>query len=437
MPNRGIYSKQRGKYHLKLYNVWEEMVMVKKNTQKGNVMTGYDPAQYKRMTIMFVALSLLNVVFVILAFMRTGYGLYHAEEALSRVSDVAQCVHKVNESTQNIVIHCDDADLVTQEIATIDAAFERIELKSSEYREIELDDIDKDLRIEFDSASLMVTSYRNLLKDFTKQVKEPGGADRIVVSQNFANLVEPMKLNAEGSMNALFEKQSKSTTEFFYRAAKQFLFVLLFLFITMTVGILGIRRMKKNARTAAEAVEQERERTSKMREKTVNIAYSNILTGFRNFYGLEKDIADKVGKNDFTIALCRFNRFGQVNEIYGRGKADAFMAQVSKNIMEEFNSKTNIYSTGNDEFCFLFHKKVSQPQAEELVKKIAEKLSEMYTIDGIMIQQTVSCCYYNCAKDAQDNFQQLFCTLDRAMSVAKEQYIKSGQNAVVNVNALA
>lgn len=411
--------------------------MAKKDKQKNNVMSGFDPTQYRRMTVMFVTLSLMNVVFVILAFMRTGYGLYHAEEALSRISAVTQSVHSINESAQNIVIHSDNESLVSQEVATIDAAFARIQQKSAEYREIDLEHIDKELKSEFDSASHTVTSYQRVLKDFTDGVTTRSASDRVGITRDYTNLIEPMKETAESSMNAVFEKESTATTQFFFRAAQQFLFVLLFLFITMTVGIIGIQRMKKNARTAAEAADQERERAVKMREKTVNIAYSSILTGFRNFYGLEQDIADKVNSSEFTIALCRYNRFSQINEIYGRGRADELISHVSRALADEFGSKTNIYSTSNDEFCFLFHKKVGQAQAEELVGKIADTLSRQYTIDGIMMQQTVSCCYYNCTPDAQENFQQLFCTLDRAMSVAKEQSAMNGMNTIVNVNALS
>ena len=411
--------------------------MEKNDKSKQQRLAGYDPAQYHRMTAMFVVLSLINVGFVILAFLRTGYGLYHAEEALSHVSKVTQCVHSVNESAQNIVIHCDDKELLDEELATIDELFATIDEESAKYRSIDLTRIGKDLKSDFDNASLTATYYQHALKDFTEELQAQGTPNSDETAQIYSNLIEPLKVNAENSMNELFDKQSTATTAFFFKSAQQFLFVLLFLFVTLTVGVIGISRMRKNARTSAESAQLEREKAERMREKTVDIAYSSILTGFKNYYGLEKDLRDRVGSEDLVIALCRFNRFSQINEIYGRERADEFVAQVSKELGNEFGSKATLYSTGTDEFCFLFHKALDSVRMEELVKKIADTLSKSFTVGNAMIQQPVSCCYYHCSHDAQDSFAQLFCTLDRAMSVAKEQFTMNGQNAIVNVNALS
>lgn len=409
----------------------------KEKKTKDKAMAGYDPAQYNRMTMLFVVLSLVNVVFVILAFMRTGYGLYHAEEALSRVSKVTQCVHSVNESAQNMVIHWEDSELIAAEAVNIDEAFRTIEEKSAEYREINLDDIDKSLQGEFESASQNAAEYKNALKEFTDEMTSGGKIDPGRAASAYSELVEPTKLKAETSINNVFNHQSSATTQFFFRAAQQFLFVLLFLLAVMVVGIVGISRMRKNAREAAESLEQERERVERQREKTKNLAYCNLLTGFKNYYGMEKDLSERINSEEFNIILLRFNKFSQINEVYGRGKTDDFLAMISQELTQNFESAAEIYSTSSDEFCLVMNEKMSTAQAEGTANRIATMLSKSYNVDGSLIQQTVSCCYYLCTPDAQSSFSQMFCTLDRAMSVAKSKNAASGTNVVLNVNALS
>ena len=404
---------------------------------KDTAMAGYDPAQYHRMTMLFVILSLVNIAFVILAFMRTGYGLYHAEEALSRVSKVTQCVHSVNESAQNMIIHWDDSDLIAEESANIDEAFRIIDEKSEEYREIKLDDIDKSLHSEYESAYQNAADYQAALKEFTDELTSGDAADPGRSAAAYTELVEPIKLRAETSINNVFNHQSSATTNFFFRSAQQFLFVLLFLLAVMVIGIIGISRMRQNARTAAESLEHERERVERQREKTKNLAYCNLLTGFKNYYGMEKDLTDRISAEELNIILFRFNKFSQINEVYGRGKTDEFITMVSEELTQNYGETADIYSTGSDEFALVMRENMNTAQAEVTANKIADMLSKSYNVGGSLIQQTVSCCFYLCTPEGQSSFSQMFCTLDRAMSVAKSKNAASGTNVVINVNTLS
>ncbi len=411
--------------------------MASKVKKEKQTKAGFDPGQYRVMMIMFIILSLVNVACVLLAFWRTGFGLYHAESAMAHVADITQNVHSINESAQNIVIHCDDHALLESETTNIQRYFEAISAQTEEYRQIDLNKIDPELQYEFNHAILETLSYQRALNDFTDELRSKETLDGAMTAQIYTNLIEPMKTNAENSMNTIFIRQSEATYNFFVRSAQQFLFVLLFLFITMTVGIIGIRRMRKTAKEVNEQAELEHERAQRFRAKSEDIAYSHIVTGFKNYYGLEKDLTDYVAKKEFTIMLCRFNKFSEINEIYGRSRADEFLASVGEMLSIEYAGKAGLYSTANDEFCFVLHKRTNPIQAKEFAEKITERLSKEFNVDGIMLQRQVLCCYYICYPDSQDHFAQMFCTLDRAMSVAKAQNAQTGQNAIVNVNSLA
>lgn len=397
---------------------------------------GYNPSQYRNMTLLFVILSIINIATVFLAFLRTGYGLYHAEDALSHIAKIAQCVQNVNEDALHIVIHNTDRRIIADDINSIETAFNMISSESEKYREINLDKIDTDLKIQFDDASQRVQRYQNALTEFTDgMVAATISADAI--SEVYASDIEYLKNDAESAMNAVFEYQSKATYDFFVRAAQQFLFVLLFLLITMTVGILGIRKMKRNARNAAETIVEEHEKSERSREKVINIAYTNILTGFKNRYGLEDDLGEKVKTERLTLAVFNYNQYTQVNERYGRSKADAFISIVSQKLLQQFGEEADIYSTDTDEFCFVFRNEMSASRTEHIVQQIAKTLSRPYEFSGVTVSLTTACCFYTCEPGKQQSFENLLCTLDRAISIAKQECKRTGENAVINVNKIS
>ena len=98
------------------------------------IIEGYNPKQYSRMTILFVILSVLNMVMVLLAFMRSGYGLYHAEDALSHIAKITQCVQSVNEDALDIITHPNNRKLVENEVNDISDMFKTIDSDTNPYK---------------------------------------------------------------------------------------------------------------------------------------------------------------------------------------------------------------------------------------------------------------------------------------------------------------
>ena len=398
--------------------------------------TGYDPTQYRAMTVMFVILSLVNILCVIAAFSRSGFGLYQAEDALSHVAHITEYVHQVNERAQNIVIHCEDQAFIIRETEKIERLFRDIDEESEKYRQIDLTVFDPRLKRHFDNASMDTISYHHALTGFLTELQSASVREPVIIAETYAKLIEPLKNTAEMSMNIVFDSQSVGTYNFFVRSARQFVFVLLFLLLNLFVGLFGIHWMEKKARTAAKVVELEHDRVEKLREKTVNLAYCHILTGFKNYYGLEKDLSEPTLDSERSIALCRINKFYQINEVFSRERADEYVTKVSNALREEYSNYVDMYSTASDEFCFVFRKKITKVQLGDMVRQLVETISGNFDVDGVMISQTVCCCYYTYNPMTENQFGQVFNKLDRAMSVAREQNAMHGQNSIINVNSL-
>ena len=89
---------------------------------------GFNSARYKRMAIIFVVLSLLNMFAVLMAFRRSGYGLYHAEDALSHVARINHYVQEAGgtavqvERYQGAVLHRGGGAAVAAQLSAHEAA---------------------------------------------------------------------------------------------------------------------------------------------------------------------------------------------------------------------------------------------------------------------------------------------------------------------------
>lgn len=404
---------------------------------------GFNSARYKRMAIIFVVLSLLNMSAVLMAFRRSGYGLYHAEDALSHVARINHYVQDINESAMSIVINHNDSDRIAKEVSQITQTFSEINEEIEAYSNIDLDEIDPELKVQFNEAKEKIDNYHNALMNYKNEIQDYTVSNKAELSEYVAATmnvytsdIEPLKDSAADSVTELFNMQSQATYDFFVRCAQQFLFVLLFLIITMVIGLIGINNMKKKARRDAETIEVEQKKAKESREKSVNIAYSNILTGFKNRYGLEADISDKLASKKFTIALFNFNNFSYINEKYGRDTGDEFLSVVSVKLQQKYAKVADIYSTDADEFCFIFKKNVSPDKADELVYQIAETLSKPMAVTDHAIQNMVSACFCHYNPGDQPDLNSLLRNFDRAMKVAQEKSRSEGHSSVVNIDTM-
>jgi len=405
-----------------------------KKDRKNQEIEGFNPRQFRSMSIVFAVLSIINIIAVTLAFTRTGYGLYHAEDALSHISEITSSVQSMNESVLEIILNNEDPGIVKEQILNIEEMRKKVEESEKAYKEIDVDTIDPRLKEKFEKTMDSVSDYQYQLEQFTKSTFD--GLDANAIHEDYAQNVKTVKDKAEAASIEMFELQQKTTYEFFVRTAQQFLFVLLFLIITLVVGLLGIRLQKKRARVAAMKLAQEHQRAVNSRSKVIDIAYSNILTGFKNRYGLEDDLVEALSNKSFDIAICNFNHFRSVNNTFGRDVGDVFVSTVSSKIREYFSAVATIYSTDTDEFCFVFKEQMNPIHLEQSVQQIVKMLSLPYEVGSETIQLTVSSCFYQCMQGSQISFNSLFRTLDYAMNLAKDECTRTGGNAVINVNYL-
>ena len=418
----------------------------KKETQE---IEGFNPSIYRIISSVFAVLSLLNLAVVIFAFTRTGYGLYHAEDAVTHIAQIEQYLQNTNESVLNIVVHKNDFKTIETEVENIHNDFITLNEEAELFRAIDLSSIDGTIINDFESAMMKVEAYHQALLNYSNMFneydenslsdKEKLNYFMNMIESKYGSEIEPLKNEATSAMSSVVKHQNEATYTFYVKLAQEFLFVIVFMLLTMSVGLNSIHYMKNNARKAALEIQQKKkdalenaQEASHLRRKATAIAYTNILTGLKNRYALEEELQKRLKSDDVTVAFFNFDTFHELNENYGRNFGDNFLITVADTVKEKYSDTFDIYHTDADEFCFVLKKFGEQSEADSKIPQIMKTLSSPIEVTKLKVQLHVSGCVYHYKATERLDVNGFFVKVDRALKDAK----KSASSGILEVGSL-
>ena len=204
------------------------------------VMEGFNPNVYRSLSILFTVLTVLNLAVIIYAFARTGYGLWHAEDALSYIAKIDSNFEDINQSVLKIELYPDNQELVSNNIDNIISYHRSMENNANSFRAINLSNIDKSLSGEFETAMKKANTYYDAISGNLNLVKSKVDSPDVLHTAD----TERLREETTDALNKLFEKQDEATYQFFCRVGQSFLLVILFLLATMLTGLYSIARIK-------------------------------------------------------------------------------------------------------------------------------------------------------------------------------------------------
>lgn len=401
-----------------------------KKKENNVVMEGFNPKTYRRTSLMFIILTLLNIAVVIFAFQRTGYGLWHAEDALSRIAKINSNFGSINESLLRIELNSSDDVLVQYNIEEIFEYNKEIAQNADEFRKIDLSNIDPTLDDEFEVSMEKINKYYTTIAENLNAVKNHTAEATVLRSVE----VDTLQSEASKKINELFEKADQSTYEFFCRVGQRFLFVLLFLIITMAVGLISTARAKKRDYASALKLQNSKQKSENMRQKAIDIAYINVITGLKNRFAFEEMFDKDLKAEDVVVAMFNFNHFKSINEKYSRDFADEYIATIAKKIVDTFGKQAEVYHTDVDEFCVLFNKELSNGKAGDIAQKILRSFSQAIQINGVTVQLTVSGCICYCDANTYQSANALLMMLDNGINRVKTMCHEQNRSILLPVN---
>ena len=398
-----------------------------KTQEQNQVMEGYNPGVYRTLSILFIVLTILNLAVIIYAFAKTGYGLWHAEDALSYIAKIDGSFDDINQNVLNIQLHADNQQLISDSVDGILSSQNKIKENAESFRQINMANIDKSIPTEFDASMKKVNLYYDTISGHLTAVKT--GFDKPAVLQTAET--ERLRTDAKESLDELFEKSDEATYQFFCRVGQRFLLVLLFLILTMAAGLYAIARSKKRDYAFALKLQNSKQKTANIRQKAVEIAYTNVVTGLKNRYALDEKLDERMKSEDVTVALYNFNNFKGLNESYGRDFADEFVSEMSKKIVTALGKQAEVFSTEIDELCVLFSKELPKSRTNSMAHKILEMLSQPVQIRGIIVQLTVAGCICHCNVNSYTSASSLFIAMDHGMRQSKAMCVEQNRSVLI------
>ena len=399
------------------------------NQNQPKVIEGFNPNVYRSLSVLFIILTVVNLAAIIFAFARTGYGLWHAEDALSCIAKIDGSFNNINQNILKIELHADDPSMVAPCIDNIQRYHQDIAATAEKFRGINLKNIDKTLPEKFESVMVEVERYYNSIEGALDDVKS-GAADSAVLHNT---QIEEMRESATTSLALLFTESDDATYEFFCRVGQRFLLVLLFLLGTMAAGLYAISRIKKHDLAFALELQSSKNKTANIRQKAVEIAYTNVVTKLKNRYALIEELDERIKAEDVTLALFNYNNFKSINETFGRDYADDFVAYVSRKMVKNFGDKVEIFSTDADEFCIVFDKDFPKSKTTEVAQQILAKLSQPVQIRNASIQLTAAGCLCTCLVNQYASASKLFVALDKKIRQTKAICAEHGTSQLVTL----
>ena len=382
---------------------------------QNEILEGFNPNVYRSLSLLFIVLTIVNLAAIIYAFARTGYGLWHAEDALSCIAKIDGSFDDINQSILKIQLHPEDQQNVSACVDNILSYHQDIVDTTQKFRAINLSHVDSALPGKFKSTMTKADRYYDAIASNLNNVKI--GIAETSVLHNYE--IENLREDATVSLHKLFIESDEATYQFFCRVGQRFLLVILFLVLTMSAGLYAISRIKKHDMAFAMELQSSKQKTANIRQKAVEIAYTNVVTNLKNRYAMLEELDERMKNEDISLVLYDFNNFKSINEQFGRDYADDFVAYMSKKLIKTFGDQVEVFSTETDEFCVVFDKEMPKSKTVGMAQKIKSLLSQPVQVRSAAIQLTVAGCLCHCPVNAYKSASKLFVAVDQSIRQTK------------------
>lgn len=173
------------------------------------------------------------------------------------------------------------------------------------------------------------------------------------------------------------------------------------------------------------------------REKFYNLSYIDKVTNLPNRLNISEVLAEKCSqKIPFCLILLDLDEFKIVNDSYGHRFGDKLLYEVSKLLLEVFDSSAFIARMGGDEFGVIVNSS-DKKKIDALMQKLHHKFNNPFKIDMIDVYITASsgiCIYPDDAQSMEEMYQAADATMYNAKKLGKNNF--SFYNAVFKKEAV-
>lgn len=380
--------------------------------------------------IVILVIMILNIANSTIVFYN-GRRVYERNmNSLQHMSTISEEMLAVNREVLLIVSNIGNP---VSSVNNIHNSFNVIRKNMEEYEQLQHSELETR---RYNHAKLLVNSYDNKLLNLEHTF---ASFDTQQMKDIYLQEIHPTQTAAVEMIMATLEIGKNDAQALMSRNSLFFGIGFIFLFVVLIVSEIIVYSLAKSTKRRMMQIEmQERQiaaagrKLANSTQKMYDIALTNILTGMKNRYALENDIADRLENDQFNISVFDIDNFRIINDTYGYEFGDEYLSAIGERLSEEFGDIATIYNITSNEFCFVFNPDIPDSQAQRIADKIRASMSSPVTIESITVQCTASGSVYHYLPNDCLNVSSLLLKMDNVMHNAK----RNGGNTIYVVNSL-
>ncbi|MCR5717563.1 MAG: GGDEF domain-containing protein [Oscillospiraceae bacterium] len=380
--------------------------------------------QIKRISRFYTMAAILVIVFIAINMIVENFvyvrsrNIYENNTAsVQTMTEIKDKLASVNERVMLMVAGMADEDTLVQ----INADFGDIEALRNEY--ISGSSMNAMENRRFLQANYAIQAYHRKLDSVGQQLIT---ASFDTAHSIFKQELDPLRKCAMEMLDATIELGTEKKATDVHNGSLIHGVAQMILIIGTLIGvgvIYLVGRAQVNDAIAMQLKQEELDETSDRleasRQKLLDSAHTNILTGMRNRYALEKYLSGIVGKKQFYISVYDMDHFRQINDQYGYEYGDEYLISVSDRLKTRYGDSVELFNIYGDEFCAIFMDENNDMKIKTIAEQIRQSIASNTQVAGMMLSSGVSASLYHVLPSERADVGALLRKIDSAMHAAK------------------
>ncbi len=364
--------------------------------------------------ILFIAFNMVVENFV---YVRSRNVYEQNMSSVQTMSEISNKLSKINERVMLMVANMSGSD----ELEQITVDFGEINALRGEYLALE-GHSDMEQR-RFNQAYYSIMAYQRKINEVGPTLPNSGFENAHAV---FTQELDPLLQSASEMLQATVEISTANANANVHSASLQHGFAQMTLIILTIGGVIALflaGRAQINSVLEVQLKEEELEEASDRlvasRQKLIDSAKLNILTGLPNRYSLEERLGKILGTKQFYIAVFDIDSFRMVNDNYGYEYGDEYLVAVADRLKASYSDKGELFNIYGNEFCMIFKDDINDMQVKVLAEQIRQNIGSNTQVSGMLLSSPVSSAFYHVLPSESSDVGALLRKLDTALHSAK------------------
>lgn len=364
--------------------------------------------------ILFIALNMIveNFVYV------RSRNVY--EQNMASVQTMSQINNKLAQINERVMLMVANMS-GTEELDQITVDFGEINALRGEYLALS-GHSDMELR-RFNQAYYSIMAYQRTIEEVGPTLPNSGFENAHAV---FTQQLDPLLQSAAEMLQATVEISTANADANVHSSSLQHGFAQMTLIILTISGVIALflaGRAQINSVLEVQLKEEELEEASDRlvasRQKLMESAKLNILTGLPNRYSLEERLGEILGTKQFYIAVFDMDSFRMVNDNYGYEYGDEYLVAVADRLKAQYAGEGELFNIYGNEFCMIFKDDINDMQVKVLAEQIRQNIGSNTQVSGMLLSSPVSSAFYHVLPSESSDVGALLRKLDTALHSAK------------------